>query len=329
MKNQCTIVMYHYVRELPYTRYPQIKALLASQFKEQLAYIEKYYHFITVEDCINAIYFDGDLPPNAILLTFDDGFIDHFNTVFPLLESKGIQGCFFPSAKSILEYEVPEVHKIHFLLASGLKIHDLIQALYRCLDKYSSEYSLESNDYYFSKLAKAGRDTKEVSFVKSMLQSELDETLRSLIIDELFLKYVSNDEEAFSRELYMSIDQLQCMNRNGMYIGSHAYNHYFLNTLTPEMQEKEIDLSLSFLKEKVGAPTDNWVMCYPYGGYDNSVIEILKKKKCKLALADTSEKADIAILNKDNAYTLERIDTNDLPKIANAETNSWTKKVLI
>ena len=49
-------------------------------------------------------------------------------------------------------------------------------------------------------------------------------------------------------------------------------------------------LAIIFLKEKVGAPTDNWVMCYPYGGYDNSVIEILKKKKCKLALADTSEK---------------------------------------
>ena len=232
MKNQCTIVMYHYVRELPYTRYPQIKGLLASQFKEQLTYIERYYHFITVEDCINAIYFDGDLPSNAILLTFDDGYIDHFKTVFPILESKGIQGCFFPLPKTILEYGVLDVNKIHFILASALKIHDLLQALYGCLDKYRSEYSLESNDYYFSKLAKAGRDTKEVGFVKSMLQSELEQTLRSLILDELFRKYVSNDEEAFSRELYMSIDQLQCMNRNGMYIGSHAYNHYFLNTLT-------------------------------------------------------------------------------------------------
>ena len=95
------------------------------------------------------------------------------------------------------------------------------------------------------------------------------------------------------------------------------------------MQEKEIDLSLSFLKEKVGAPTDNWVMCYPYGGYDDSLIEILKKKKFRFALTDTSTKVDIAGLNKDNAYTLERIDTNDLPKIANAEANSWTKKVLI
>ena len=232
MEKLCSIVFYHYVRELPYTRYPQIKGLLTSQFKEQLVYLERYYQFVTVDDCINAIYFDGDLPSNSILLTFDDGYIDHFKTVFPILESKGIQGCFFPPAKPVLEYKVLDVNRIHFILASALKIHDLLQDVYGCLDKYRSEYSLESNDYYFSKLAKAGRDTKEVGFVKSMLQSELDETLRSLILDELFRRYVSNDEEAFSRELYMSIDQLQCMNRNGMYIGSHSYNHYFLNTLT-------------------------------------------------------------------------------------------------
>ena len=281
MGKQCSIVFYHYVRELPYTRYPQIKGLLASQFKEQLTYIERYYHFITVEDCINAIYFDVDLPSNAILLTFDDGLIDHYNTVFPILESKGIQGCFFPSAKSILEHEVPDVHKIHFLLASALKIHDLLQDVYGCLDKYRSEYSLESNDHYFSKLAKAGpMDTKEVVFVKRMLQSELEETLRNMIVGELFRKYVSNDEEAFSRELYVSVDQLQCMARNGMYIGSHGYNHYRMNTLPAEMLKKEIDMTLLFLKEKVRVSTDNWVMCYPYGAYDDSLIEILKKKNC-------------------------------------------------
>ena len=322
--------MYHYVRELPYTRYPKIKGLLASQFKQQVEYIERYYQFVTVDDCINAIYFDGDLPSNSILLTFDDGYIDHFKTVFPILESKGIQGCFFPPAMPVLEYKVLDVHKIHFILASALKIHDLLQDVYECLDKYRSEYSLESNDYYFSKLAKAGQmDTKEVVFVKMMLQEELEETLRNMIVGELFRKYVSNDEEAFSRELYASVDQLQCMARNGMYIGGHGYNHYHMNTLPAEMLEKEIDMTLLFLKERVRVSTDNWVMCYPYGAYDDSLIEILKKKKFKLALTDTSTKVDIAGLNKDNAYTLERIDTNDLPKIANAETNSWTKKVLI
>ena len=35
-------------------------------------------------------------------------------------------------------------------------------------------------------------------------------------------------EEAFSRELYMSMDQIKCMVDCGMHIGSHGYDHYWL-----------------------------------------------------------------------------------------------------
>ena len=112
-----------------------LKGLLTSQFKEQLVYLERYYQFVTVDDCINACYYDGDLPSNAILLTFDDAYVDHFTTVFPLLEERGIQGCFFPPAKAILEHKVLDVNKIHFLLASVSNIHDLLRDIYIYLDK--------------------------------------------------------------------------------------------------------------------------------------------------------------------------------------------------
>ena len=32
--DNCSIIMYHYVRELPYTRYPGIKELKVSLFRE-------------------------------------------------------------------------------------------------------------------------------------------------------------------------------------------------------------------------------------------------------------------------------------------------------
>ena len=66
-------------------------------------------------------------------------------------------------------------------------------------------------------------------------------------------------------------------------------------------------------------------MCYPYGAYNNSLINILKKKNCKLGL---TTKVDIASLSKENAFTLERLDTNDLPKASDEEANSWTRKVV-
>jgi len=318
--------MYHYVRELPYTRYPEIKALLTSEFKEQLAYLKKYYTFVTVTDCLNALQNEYDLPTDACLLTFDDGYIDHFATVFPILEENGIQGCFFPPAKAILAGEVLDVNKIHFLLASAYKhLDQLISDIYGCLDKYRSQYQLKSNSHYYSKLAVKNRfDPAEIVFIKRLLQTELEENVRKLITDGLFQKYVTKDEKSFSRGLYMDLDQIRCMAQNGMYIGSHGFNHYWLNKLPPERQEWEIDESLKFLK-LANAPTENWLMCYPYGAYNDSLIEILKKKACTLAF--TTE-VNIANLSKENAYTLERLDTNDFPKISYCNPNIWTKKLL-
>ena len=95
-----------------------------------------------------------------------------------------------------------------------------------------------------------------------------------------------------------------------MYIGSHGFDHHWLDKLSAERQESEIDESLKFL-ETVNAPTINWIMCYPYGAYNECLIEILKKKGCALGL---TTKVGIANISKGNAYTLERLDTNDFPK---------------
>ena len=102
MSQELTVVMYHYVREIYQTPYPNIKGLLTSQFKEQLNYLKKNFSFVTVSDCINALRNETSLPSKACLLTFDDGYIDHFETVFPLLQENHIQGCFFPPAQSWL-----------------------------------------------------------------------------------------------------------------------------------------------------------------------------------------------------------------------------------
>lgn len=326
MSQKLTVVTYHYVRELSFTMYPEIKGLLTSQFKGQLIYLKKYYTFVTIADCLSALYNETDLPSNACLLTFDDGHIDHFVTVFPILEENRIQGCFFPPAKAILTHEVLDVNKIHFILASAYKgLDQLISDIYACLDKYRSVYQLKSNSHYYSKLAVKDRfDSAEIIFIKRLLQMELEEDVRKLITDELFQKYVTKDEKSFSRELYMDLDQIKCMSRNGMYIGSQGFDHYCLSKLPPERQESEINESLKFLG-LVNAPTKNWVMCYPYGAYNDSLIEILKKKGCSFAF---TTKVDITNFSKENAYTLERLETNDFPTLSNSKPNLWTKELI-
>ena len=75
----------------------------------------------------------------------------------------------------------------------------------------------------------------------------------------------------------MNLEQIGLMSNEGMYVGSHSFSHRWLDKLNPDEQNKEINLSIDFLKKKVNAPTKDWVMCYPYGAYNSSLINILKK----------------------------------------------------
>ncbi|SHM13941.1 polysaccharide deacetylase family protein [Chitinophaga sp. CF418] len=323
MSKKCTIIMYHYVRDLKHTRYPEIKGLDLSLFYEQITYLEKNYSIIKMEQLIDAIDNDAELPPNACLLTFDDGYIDHYTNVFPFLEKKKLQGSFFLPVKTALENEILDVNKIHFILANVANKELIVQEIFQQLNEYRETYNLQSDEFYFKKLAVANRyDSESIIFIKRMLQVELPEIVRNAITDALFRKFVSADEKAFSRELYMGIEQVECMQRNGMHIGGHGNNHYWLGSLSKELQRIELTESVK-LVEKIGGNLDYWTMCYPYGNYNNDTIDLLKELKCKAAL--TTE-VDIAKVSDARRFELARLDTNDIPKNGNAQVNDWFGK---
>ncbi len=322
-----TIIMYHYVRDLKNSKFPTIKGLDVSLFKEQISYLQKHYNFVTVNQVISAFDNQEKLPSKAVLLTFDDAYIDHFINVFPILENNKIQGAFYPPVKAIKENIVLDVNKIHFILASTSteKTPSLLNKIKLLLDKYRNNYQLSSFEAYFEKLAIPNRfDCKEIIFIKRLLQTELDERLRTIMLNELFSEIIGIDESVFSKELYMSINQLKCMVDCGMHVGSHGYDHYWLGALSSEKQKIEIEKSIEFIKE-IGGDINNWTMCYPYGNNNDDTIALLKKYGCKLAFTTTVDLVSTAS-KPDAVYQLPRLDTNDIPKDADADVNDWYYK---
>ena len=311
MNRAVTIVMYHYVRDLGRSRFPAIKGLSLERFSRQLDYIQAQYTPITIETLLDALQSpEQALPPNAILLTFDDGYSDHFANVFPVLDARGIQGCFFPPAEAILEHKVLDVNKIHFVLASVRDPEALLHRVLKLVLETAPDYPLQSKDFYCEKLGGDHRfDSREVVTLKRLLQRELPEPIRQPVVQGLFAEYVTNDETAFACELYLSLDQIACMRRHGMHFGSHGYSHAWLNHLAPQAQTVEIDRSLEFLKN-LGIAADNWTICYPYGGFNDSLLQLLRSRGCRLGFSVEARMAD---LDQDDRLTLPRIDTTDLP----------------
>ncbi|MEH6456384.1 MAG: polysaccharide deacetylase family protein [Cocleimonas sp.] len=309
MKN-LTIIMYHYVREINGSRYPEIKGLELELFTKQLDFIEKNYSVVTMDMVIEASHGELELPNNSCLLTFDDGYTEHFTVVYPLLKKYNMQGSFFIPAKTVLEHKVLDVNKIHFILSSIENKNEIINFLKQEIVINKEKYALKDFQSYYSEFAHENRfDSKDVIFIKRVLQHALPEKLRNELTDKLFSKFVGVNEEAFAKELYMNKFQIEHMIQDGMHIGCHGYDHYWWNRLDSEQLEKEILDSKSFLKS-LGCNMSNWTACYPYGGYDDTVINTLKKHGCKLAFTTKVDTCDVKI---NSPYLLPRLDTNDLP----------------
>jgi len=311
MKN-VTIVMYHYVRDLSKTRYPIIKGLKLKNFILQLDYLDHNYTIVRMEDCIEALNGkEKGFPDDAVLLTFDDGYLDHYTEVFPILSERKIQGSFFPPVQSSVEDKVLDVNKIHFILASSEKPEELVTLLTNKIKDYQWEFNLEEPQYYYNRVKSSEHmyDPIEIIKFKRVLQRELPVKAREIIISELFKRFVNISEDVFSHELYMNEDQLQLLKKMGMFIGGHGYSHKWLNSLDQNEQKNEIIMTGKFL-DSLGVEKENRVMCYPYGAYDNFTLLHLRKEKYTAGLSTKPEKA---LLTESNRFTLPRLDTNEIP----------------
>ena len=102
MDNNISIIMYHYVRDLKNSRFPEIKGLDTRLFEAQIEYLTRNYNVVPMEEVVDCIENKSKLPPNSALLTFDDGYSDHYLNVLPILLKYKIQGSFYPPAKAIL-----------------------------------------------------------------------------------------------------------------------------------------------------------------------------------------------------------------------------------
>ena len=310
MNNSLTVVMYHYVREIHNSKYPNIKGLELEGFKRQLDFLQSEFSIISAEDLI---YYAEDkvsnLPNNPCYLTFDDGYRDHYKYVLPEWKKRKLQGSFFPIAGPILKKELHVVNAVHFILACCDRKDHLVQDLNsECLKYGVTQEELKD---YWSVIDKTSRyDSPEVIYLKRMLQRELPKELRYKVSNSLFEKYVGVSESEFSEDLYLSLDETKDLISEGMYVGSHSYHHDWMDRCPFQTQMKDIELSLSFLKQ-IGAPTSSWIFCYPYGAYNNDTIAALKEKKCVLGL---TTKNDHASLDKNKLLELSRFDTNDFPQ---------------
>lgn len=313
-----TIVMYHYVRPLGKSRFPAIKGLDLALFREQVEWLSRHYTPVSLTQVVAAAETGSGLPRRPVLLTFDDGYSDHYQYVLPILSERKISGAFYPPTAALLDRRVLDVNKIHFLLAS-VPPAQLIEEMER---RIAIEPGLQPAAEYRGRHMSASRlDPPDIAYLKRMLQFGLPESVRTPLVGDLFARFVSRDEASFAEELYLTRDQLQIMRSLGMEIGSHGDRHYRLDSLPREEQAADIDRSLR-LFDDLGIPRAGFHFCYPYGAFNADTLDILRQRGCSSAV---TTRVDLARPDRASLLELPRLDTNFLPTNRDAATGDWTR----
>ncbi len=90
--------MYHYI-SIPPDLGDGLRvdlSVLPDHFDAQMKWLaESNYHTITLTDLYYYLAVGTPLPENPIILTFDDGYVDHYENAFPILQKHGLVGTFF------------------------------------------------------------------------------------------------------------------------------------------------------------------------------------------------------------------------------------------
>lgn len=271
------IVVYHYVRDLPGTRFPGIKGMMLDEFRKQVAWFASNHEMVGLNAAIEFV--KGTYRPSgdACMVTFDDGLKEHYTDVMPLLEDYNIQGLFGIITSCVEEHVVAPVHMNHFLMA------ELGFASYQ--DKFMARLLRDAPTGFVAApvdpaVARASYplDTPEVASFKYLFNFRMDITLRDDIVRGLFTQHLGN-EASFARELYMSWDEIRQLQRAGMLVAGHTHRHRPLSTLTPPELYEDLSTSRNLLDANV-EPQHLWPFSYPYGkrnSYSPEAIALLQE----------------------------------------------------
>jgi peptidoglycan/xylan/chitin deacetylase (PgdA/CDA1 family) len=300
-------IMYHYVRPgdagLPYFRHLHVE-----DFEQQLHYFKAQFGFVSKDDFLQSI--ETGAARDGVVLTFDDGFKDHYEQVLPRLSALGLWGIFYIPTGVYPARRLLDVHRIHLLLGKfgGRAVLEAMQTMvtkdmlsHAHIREFRTEtYKRQKNDDY-------------VNLVKRTLNYYIGYEHRSGVVEELMLRFLPA-EQALAEQFYMSEPEIRSLHQAGMIVGSHSVNHPVMSKLNGTEQETEIADSFAFL-EKVTGGLAIRTFCYPYGGYHTFTDEterLLMAHGCRFSFNVEEKDLDSNFL-KYRLQALPRYDCNLFP----------------
>lgn len=309
----CTVVFYHYVRDVERTPHTGIKALSTADFAAQLDWLSSRARIIDGSTFERAALGETRLDEPTALLTFDDGFVDHYTSAYAEMRRRGVGGMFFVAGATLGERpSLLNVHKTHFLLSAlgAERFGAIVEAKLKGEGVASNGAAREGIYRY---------DEAPDVRAKRLLNYELPYPVANRVLDELFREYVG-DPGTFARALYLNADMIAEMAQGGMTFGYHTHSHPVLSRLSRDEQAAELAGGVALIRRLTGQ--QRVPFCYPYGfthTYNQDTLDVLAEAGYSVAFNTVR---DTARLPATSRYEVPRFDTRDVVRQHEAQVHA-------
>jgi peptidoglycan/xylan/chitin deacetylase (PgdA/CDA1 family) len=245
-------------------------------FTAQMAFLKREFEIIALPKLVESLETDQPIPPNAVVITFDDGWEDNYTNAFPILRELDIPATIFLT----IDY-IETGRKMWFLCAGYIlasnKIapNDIIRIYNSITEENIASYP--GNDNFLEMLKKYDSKTIEEVIIKLSEAAGLGES------------------EFFSLGKMLNWDQI--MKMEGIDFGSHGLSHSIMTLLNSEQIRRELCESKRIIEEKLG--TEAISFAYPNGNFNSEIKAMVREARYKCALATSNtEKPDLLALGR-------------------------------
>jgi peptidoglycan/xylan/chitin deacetylase (PgdA/CDA1 family) len=240
-------------------KYPLLDDALVStdSFRSQLRLLKQHYNVISPDHFLKWLRDQEDLPERAVLLTCDDGLLNHLTGMLPILQEEELKCLFFVTKASL--QDMPE-------LLWYMELYMMV------MDAREQNQPSVLRGISISKISpeRAQRNTVWLELVKAL--SRMDATERRRFVDEVAGRFglppewrarQLDDPLLRARFQLLRLPELRQLADARMTIGAHTLTHPALAEQSSELARTEIVECRKALESSLGQPV--WAIAYPFG----------------------------------------------------------------
>jgi peptidoglycan/xylan/chitin deacetylase (PgdA/CDA1 family) len=255
-----TVITYHGV--LP-AGYKSADAFLDNtivteeSFRMQLRLLKKHFNVISPDDFVLSLRQRQELPERAILLTCDDGLLNHLNVMVPILREERLKCLFFVTGSSLGDAPALLWYlELYLLLMQAPTLDGPIRLQSILIPEISAD--LEQ------------RRSLWLSLLRSL--SRVHAATRRRFLEDAAAKFglqpswkipYVHDPVLRNRFQLLRLPEMKKLGDAGMTIGAHTLSHPILAEQSLDLARGEIAECRSTLEQSLGRSV--WAIAYPFG----------------------------------------------------------------